>query len=76
MTSTKSISARFTAKDREEADAIRAGLEEPAVRAFVTVIGILSKLDSDRARKRVLSFVIDAFDEQDAGFKLKIERRA
>lgn len=50
-------------KDKKEAQAIAAGLADPAVRAFVVVMGALSGLPTDRARKRVLSFVADTFDE-------------
>ena len=51
-------------KDRKEAEHIRNGLEDPAVRAFVVTMGALLVLPSDRARLRVLNFVRDHFDEQ------------
>jgi len=51
-------------KDRKEADAIRTGMEDPAVRAFVVVVGALAALPSDRSRARVLAFVRDQLDEQ------------
>jgi hypothetical protein len=51
-------------KDRKEAAAIRAGLENPSVRAFVLIMGVLEALPSDRARKRVLAYVADKFDEE------------
>jgi hypothetical protein len=51
------------ADNRKEADAIRAGLEDPATRAFVITMGALSTLPSDRAHKRVLQYVMDYFDE-------------
>jgi hypothetical protein len=54
-------------KDRKEADAIRTGMEDPAVRAFVLVMGALKALPSDRARERVLRFVTDTLDERDGG---------
>jgi hypothetical protein len=38
--------------------------EDPNVRAFVKVMGILRVLPSDRARQRVLSFVTDSLAEQ------------
>jgi hypothetical protein len=51
---------------RREGEALRAGLEDPNVRAFVKVMGILRGLPSDRARQRVLSFVTDSFEERAA----------
>ena len=48
---------------REEADQIRAGLDMPDVRVFVRVMGVLAGLPSDRARRRVLSYVADRVDE-------------
>ncbi len=51
---------------RREAEQLRAGLEDPNVRAFVKVMGILRGLPSDRARQRVLSFVADSFEERAA----------
>lgn len=41
----------------KEADAIKAGLEDPEIKAFVTIIGILRGLSSDRARERVFTNV-------------------
>jgi hypothetical protein len=57
------MKANIEVDNRKEADAIRTGLEDPATRAFVIVMGALSTLPSDRARKRVLEFVADYFDE-------------
>jgi hypothetical protein len=50
--------------DRKEADAIRQGLLNPEVRAFVKVMGVLAGLPSDRARERVLRFVDDKCEEE------------
>lgn len=50
--------------DRKEGDTIRLGLSDPAVRAFVKVVGALGTLSSDRARERVMRFVRDQFEEQ------------
>jgi len=52
-------------KDRKEGELLRRGLEDPDVRAFVKVMGSLFGLASDRARKRVLEFVVDHLDELD-----------
>jgi len=52
-------------KDRKEAEHLRNGLEDPATRAFVVVMGALAQLPSKRAKMRVLTFVRDYFDEQD-----------
>jgi hypothetical protein len=59
------VKATIEVSDRKEADAIRAGLNDPAVRAFVVVMGALSMLPSDRARKQVMQFVADIFQERD-----------
>lgn len=47
---------------RKEADAIKSGLEDPEVRAFVVVLGTLKELEP-RARQRVLQNVIDRFSD-------------
>jgi hypothetical protein len=57
------MKANIEVDNRKEADAIRTGLEDPATRAFVIVMGALSTLPSDRARKRVLQYVADYFEE-------------
>jgi hypothetical protein len=54
-------------KDRKEGDAIRRGLGDPAVRAFVITMGVLSTLPSDRSRERVLRFVADHYAELGEG---------
>ena len=59
------MKANIEVKDRKEAEQIRTGLEDPTTRAFVTVMGVLAALPSDRARARVLNFVRDYFDEHD-----------
>lgn len=51
-------------KDRAEGTALQAGLEDPAVKAFVVLMGIMSKLPSDRSRNRVLTYVADHLAEQ------------
>lgn len=61
------MKATITVKDRKEADAIRAALDDPVVRAQVVVVGTLKSLPSDRARQRVLAFVQDSLDEQQGG---------
>lgn len=62
------MKAYIEVADREEADMIRRGLADPAVRALVKVIGTLSKLPSDRARARVLRHVDDRLDEENAQY--------
>jgi hypothetical protein len=57
------MKATIEVTDRKEAEAIRAGLNEPAVRAFVIVMGALSRLPTSRARRRVMEYVADYFDE-------------
>lgn len=53
----------ITVRNRREGDQLRAGLDDPSVRAFVQVIGLLNGLSTDRARQRVLKFVFDRYDE-------------
>jgi hypothetical protein len=45
--------------DREEAEAIEAGLKDPAMRAFILVMGT-----HERARKRGMQFIADYFDRR------------
>lgn len=59
------MKATIEVTDRKEAEHIRAGLGDPATRAFVIVMGALAALPSNRARARVLNFVRDYFDEND-----------
>lgn len=54
----------FEVVDEEEAQLIRAGLEDPETRALVKVIGVVGRLPSLRARARVLWCVRDYLDEQ------------
>jgi hypothetical protein len=58
------MKASIEVENRNEAKAITTGLEDPATRAFVVVMGALAALPSDRARKRVLQYVTDYLDEQ------------
>jgi hypothetical protein len=60
------VKATIEVADRKEGDAIRAGLEDPTVRACVIVMGALATLPI-RARIRVLEFVRDHFDERTEG---------
>jgi len=63
------VKATIEVKDRKEADAIRTGLDDPTVRAFVVMMGVLKELPSDRARVRVLRYVQDYFEENPAPHK-------
>jgi hypothetical protein len=61
------MKASIQVTDRREGDAIRAGLEnDPVLRAIVVITGLLAKLPSDRARARVMEYVRDRLDEEDA----------
>jgi hypothetical protein len=51
-------------KDRREAEAMRRGLDDPAVRAFVLVMGVLQALPTKRAQRRVLQYVADRIEEE------------
>ena len=55
--------ARIEVKDRKEGEVLRLGLSDPAVRAFVKVMGTLGTLKSQQAKERVLTFVKGHFDE-------------
>ena len=57
------MKASIEVSDRKEAEQIRLGLSDPAVRAFVKVVGTLSTLKSQRAKERVLAYVKDHFEE-------------
>jgi hypothetical protein len=57
------MKATIEVSDRKEADAIRIGLSDPAVRAFVVIMGALNSLPTDRARVRVMDFIRDRFEE-------------
>lgn len=63
------MNAKIAVKDRKEAQQIRRGLDDKAVRAFVKIVGALDMLSSDRARLRVLRFVQDAQEEQRVGVR-------
>ena len=52
------MKATIEVRDRKEADAIRAGLDDPELRAMVVVAGLLSQLPDDKTRQRVLNFVV------------------
>lgn len=56
------MKATVEVKDRNEADAIRTGLEDPAVRAFVVIMGALRPLTS-RAQARVMRYVTDKLED-------------
>jgi len=58
------MKANIEVSSREEATAIKHGLEDPAMRAIVVVTGALSGL-SERARTRVLNFVLDNYRERE-----------
>lgn len=58
------MKATVEVADRKEADAVRAGLEDPAVRAFVVITGLLLPM-TQRQRKRVLQYVTDKLNEDE-----------
>lgn len=51
-------------KNRDEADAIKRAMADPAMRATVVVAGSLMALPSDTARRRVLAYVQGYLAEQ------------
>jgi len=50
---------------RREGELLRAGLDDPQVRAFVKVCAILKALPTDRARSRVLRFMSELMSDPD-----------
>jgi hypothetical protein len=56
------MKATIQVNDKREAEAVRVGLEDPAVRAFVVIMGVLMPL-TPRARARVMQYVTDKLDE-------------
>lgn len=62
------MTTRIDVTNRKEAAHIRRALARPDVRAFVITMGILDALPSDRSRERVLRFVDDHLDEDNAAY--------
>ena len=58
------MKASIDVASRREAELIRAGLEDPATRAFVKVVAVLQQLPTNRSRARVLHWVADNLAEQ------------
>jgi hypothetical protein len=56
------MKATIQVNDKREAEAVRIGLEDPAVRAFVVIVGVLKPM-TPRARARVMQYVTDKLDE-------------
>lgn len=59
------MKATIEVKDKQERDAIKRGLEDPSVRAFVVIFGTLQALPNDYVRKRVLTYVMDRIADDD-----------
>lgn len=58
------LKTTITVSNRREGEQIRAGLEDPNVRAFVKIMGTLNGLPSAKSRQMVLSFVADSIAER------------
>ena len=58
------MKATIDVASRDEAKQLREGLEDPAVRAFVTIIGVLKPM-TPRARARILAYVTDRLEENE-----------
>ncbi len=54
-------------KDRNEATLMKAGLDDPVVRAVVMMSGALSQLPDDKTRRRVLGWVKEAMADVEGG---------
>ena len=60
----------------EQARAIETALTDKVFKAQAIMMGVLSTLPSDRARRRILRFIQDKLDEDSSGQKMsKMERR-
>lgn len=57
------MQTRIEVQDTDEAKLLKSGLADEGTRALVKIIGALAPLESDRAKRRVLGFVRDHFDE-------------
>jgi hypothetical protein len=57
------MKATISVADKKEAELIRLGLEEPATRALVKVIGALAPLPTKEKKARVLKFVSEILME-------------
>jgi hypothetical protein len=57
--------AKVVVTSRAEQRAVEVAMQDPAVRAFVVICGILKDLPSDRARLRVLGYVQDLATDPD-----------
>jgi len=60
-------------KNRDEAHALKTAMADPATRAFALTMGLLLQLPTDRARRRVLDYVRDQFEEAAAAEKLAVD---
>lgn len=56
------MKANIEVTSRGEGEAIRAGLEDPEMRAYVVALGTMKLLPDERARLRLVKFLIDRFD--------------
>jgi hypothetical protein len=54
-------------KNRDEGNLLKAALDDPVVRALALVMGALSTLPTDRAKRRALAYVQDRLQEDEAG---------
>jgi hypothetical protein len=57
---------KIEVEDDREALAIKTALDNKETRALVLTMGHLLRLRSDKARARVLNFVADALEEEEA----------
>ena len=60
------MQTRIRVANRKEADLIRRGLSDANTRAYVKVVGALSKLPTEWAKVRTLNFVRDFLREKEA----------
>jgi hypothetical protein len=59
------MKATIEVASRKEAELIRAALEDDVNRAAIVVIGALHRIKSPRAKRRILQFVREHFEERE-----------
>jgi hypothetical protein len=63
--------------DRREARALQRALADPSIKAYVVIMGELLALPSDRARRRLLTYMLDkASDSDELPALLRIAEKA
>jgi len=64
------MKAAIDVSSRDEGDAIKRAMHDPATRALVVVLGTLSALPSAESRRRVLDWILDATEDGSIAVRL------